>query len=62
VTDKRSVEEIERAIRLVRADLFQQNWDQMFMLDVYPENAPRLGMDMRALAKLVDDARTAGAI
>ena len=34
------------------ADL-QQDWDRMFMIDLYPENEKRFGVDMRAIVKAI---------
>ena len=37
----------------VLPDLWQQIWDEMFMIDLYPENRERFGLDMRAIVNLV---------
>lgn len=34
-------------------NLWQQIWDRMFMIDLFPENRERFGLDMRAIVNLV---------
>jgi hypothetical protein len=36
----------------------QQLWDQMFMIDLYPNNRERFGVDMRAIVDLITDTVT----
>lgn len=55
-TNGGSTDDIEsRLAQLPRVlpDLWQQIWDEMFMIDLYPENRERFGLDMRALVNLV---------
>lgn len=34
----------------------QQIWDQMFMIDLYPSNRERFGVDMKAIVELITEA------
>lgn len=54
-----SDEEIEnrlRAMPLGFPEESQKMWDEMFMIDLYPENQDRFGLDVRTLVAVVVDA------
>jgi len=55
--DRWSTAEIERRLSLlspsVQATLIQQQWDKMFMIDLYPENRERFGVNWSEIVDLV---------
>lgn len=59
---KWSAAEIERQLSLlspsVQATLIQQLWDEMFMIDLYPENRERFGVKWTEIADLVLSAKS----
>lgn len=38
------------------ASALQQVWDEMFMIDLYPNNRERFGLDMRAITEFITEA------
>jgi hypothetical protein len=58
---KWSPAEIERRLSLlspsIQATLIQQLWDEMFMIDLYPENRERFGVNWTEIADLVLSAK-----
>jgi hypothetical protein len=54
--DRMSATEIERRLALlpqtISGDEIQRLWDKMFMIDLYPENRERFGVDMNEVVKL----------
>jgi len=58
---KWSAAEIERRLSLLttsfQATLIQQLWDEMFMIDLYPENRERFGVNWTEIADLVLSAK-----
>jgi hypothetical protein len=58
---KWSTAEIERRLSLlspsIQATLIQQLWDEMFMIDLYPENRERFGVNWTEIADLVLSAK-----
>jgi hypothetical protein len=54
--ENRSAAEIEDKLALLPSSLptmWQRLWDDMFMIDLYPENRERFGLDMSAIVELV---------
>jgi len=57
-----SVSEVERRLKLIPPiappDDLQRIWDEMFMIDLYPENQDRFGVDMAVILKLSLEIRS----
>lgn len=56
LVENRSVAEIEDKLALLPSSLptmWQRLWDDMFMIDLYPENRERFGLDISAIVELV---------
>jgi hypothetical protein len=41
-------------------DELQQVWDQMFMIDIYPENRERFGIDIKEIVERIDRVAAGG--
>lgn len=52
-TVDKSVEINVLKLETIRPIVMQQIWDQMFMIDLYPENKSRFGLDLRAIVERI---------